>query len=163
LLQPQPRSPHVGARSSACSRVQTCDIWWGYDFKVGGWVQFKDGAAHDIKVRKNDNFRAGHQARVGVPKDKRYDLLAQTKEALLLLGTLPGPLCDGRFDRGVPRRHCPPLFPRRIKKGTELDLSRQATSPEISGMIISALEHRGLLRHLGPQGRAVHCHRGRRP
>jgi hypothetical protein len=123
--------------------LQTCDIWRGYDFTVGGWAEFKDGAAYDIKVRKNDNFRAGHQARVGVPKDGRFDLLAQTTEALRLLGTTPGPLCDGRFDRGVPCRHCPPLFPRRIKKGTEFDFSRQATSPEISAMIISGLAYVG--------------------
>jgi hypothetical protein len=123
--------------------LQTCDIWWRYDLLVGGWRDFGDGAAYNIKVRKNDQFRRGHWARVGVPKDKRYDLLAQTKEALRLLGTLPGPDCDGRFDRGVPCRHCPPLFPRRVKKGTEFDLSRQATSPEISAMIISGLAHVG--------------------
>ncbi len=119
--------------------LQTCDIWRSYDFCVCGWDVFKDGAAYDIKVRKNDNFRAGHQARVGRPKDKRYDLLAQTREALRLLGTLPGPLCNSRFDWGVSCRDCPPLFPRRIKKGVEFDLSRQATSPEISAMIISGL------------------------
>jgi hypothetical protein len=87
--------------------LQTCDIWWGYDFTVGGWAEFKAGAAYDIKVRKNDNFRAGHQARVGVPKDGRYDLLAQTKEALRLLGTTPGPLCDGRFDHPYPAAIAP--------------------------------------------------------
>ena len=37
----------------------------------------------------------------------------------------------------------PPLFPRRIKKGTEFDLSWSATSPEISAMIVSALAHVG--------------------
>jgi hypothetical protein len=100
-------------------------------------------AAYNIKVRKNDQFRAGHWARVGIPKDKRFDLLTQTREAIRLLGTAPGPECDSRFDRGVPCRHCAPLFPRRIKKGTEFDLSRQATSPEISAMIISGLVHVG--------------------
>ncbi len=42
-------------------------------------------------------------------------------------------------------RYCPPLFPRpgRIKKGAEFDLSLQATSPEISAMIISGLAHVG--------------------
>jgi hypothetical protein len=123
--------------------LQTCDIWWQYDFLVGGWAEFRDCAAYNIKVRKNDQFRKGHNARVGVPKDKRFDLLAQTREAIRLLGTAPGPECDGRFDRGVPCRHCAPLFPRRIKKGTEFDLSRQATSPEISAMIISGLAHVG--------------------
>jgi hypothetical protein len=78
-----------------------------------------------------------------VPKDKRFDLLAQTREALRLLGTQPSPLCDGRFNRGASCPHCPPLFPRRIKKGTEFDLSRSATSQEVSSMIISALAHVG--------------------
>jgi hypothetical protein len=35
------------------------------------------------------------------------------------------------------------LFPRRIKNGTEFDLTRQATSPEISAMIIRGLSHVG--------------------
>ena len=123
--------------------LRTCDIWWSFDFLVGGWLRYADGAAYDIKVRKNDQFRHGHQARVGVPKDKRFDLLAQTREALRLLGTQPSPLCDGRFNRGASCPHCPPLFPRRIKKGTEFDLSRSATSQEVSSMIISALAHVG--------------------
>ncbi len=86
-------------------------------------MRYADGVAYDIKVRKNDQFRHRHQACVGVPKDKHFDLLAQqTREAMLLLGTQPSPLCDGRFNRGVSCPHCPPLFPRRIKKGTEFDL-----------------------------------------
>ncbi len=63
---------------------------------------------------------------MGVHKDKRYYLLAQTREAMLLLGTQPSQLCNGRFNWGVPCLHCPPLFPRRIKKGTKFDLSRSA-------------------------------------
>ena len=74
---------------------------------------------------------------------KRFDLLWQTREATWLLGTQPGPACTRRFDRTVPCPSCPPLFPRKFKKGTEFDLSRQATSPEISAMIISGLAHVG--------------------
>ena len=119
--------------------LKTCCIWWQYDFLVGGWARFKEGAAYNIQVRKNDQHRVGHQARVGVPKDKRYDLLAQTREAIRLLGTEPGPNCEARFDSKTPCRFCPPLFPRRVKKGTEFDLKRHATSPEISAMIIAGL------------------------
>jgi hypothetical protein len=43
----------------------------------------------------------------------------------------------------VPCRACAPLFPRRLKNGTEFDLSRHATSPEISAMIIRGLSHVG--------------------
>ena len=119
--------------------LKTCCIWWQYDFLVGGWARFKEGAAYNIQVRKNDQHRVGHQARVGVPKDKRYDLLAQTREAIRLLGTEPGPNCEARFDSKTPCRFCPPLFPRLVKKGTEFDLKRHATSPEISAMIIAGL------------------------
>ncbi len=132
-----------------CSRclelglLQVCDIWWDYDFLHGGWTQFRGCAAYNIKVRKNDQFRSGHTARVGVPKDGRLDLLAQTREACRLLGTKPHPNCDRRSDATVPCRACPPLFPRRVKNGTEFDLSRQATSPEISAMIVRGLSHVG--------------------
>jgi hypothetical protein len=123
--------------------LQTCDIWWDFDFLCGGWAEFRGGAAYNIKLRKNDQQRHGHQARVGVPKDKRFDLLWQTREAIRLLGSQPGPNCARRFDRAVPCTSCPPLFPRKIKKGSEFDLTRQATSPEISAMIISGLAHVG--------------------
>ncbi len=95
------------------------------------------------KVRKNDQFRFGHQARFGVPKDGRFDVLAQTRDACRLLQTQPHPACDRRLDTTVPCRACAPLFPRRIKNGTEFDLSRQVTSPEISAMIIRGLSHVG--------------------
>jgi hypothetical protein len=81
-------------RCSELCLLLTCDIWWRFDFFVCCWLQFAYGAAYDIKVWKNDQFRHSHQTRVGVPKDKRYDLLAQTKEAMQRLGIQPGPLCD---------------------------------------------------------------------
>ena len=76
---------------------------------------------------------------MGVPRDKRCDLLGQTREAILLLGMEPGPNCEARFDSKTQCRYCPPLFPRRVKKGSEFDLKRHATSPEISAMIIAGL------------------------
>ena len=39
----------------------SCDLWSNYDGKAG-WRKFKDGAAINVKVRKNDQFRQGHQA-----------------------------------------------------------------------------------------------------
>ncbi len=38
---------------------------------------------------------------------------------------------------------CPPLLPRRIKKGSKFDLSKQASSAEISAAIIRGLGHVG--------------------
>ena len=100
------------------------EVPWNFDFLRGGWSKFKDGAAYNIKVRKNDAHRFGHQARIGVPKDGRFDVLAQTKEARRLLQLHQHPDCDRRTDASVRCRACPPLFPRRIKNGSEFDLSR---------------------------------------
>ena len=125
--------------------LKTCDIWWCYDFIFSGWTRFRDGAAYNIKIRKNDNFRRGHYPRVGVPRDGRFDLLGQTREMIRLLGTGPHPDCKQRFDHSITCDVCYPLFPRRIKRGTEFDLTRQATSAEISAMIIAGLADVGLI------------------
>ena len=57
----------TACRCLELGQLKTCSIWWQFDFLVGGWAQFKDGAAYNIPVRKNDQHRVGHQARVGVP------------------------------------------------------------------------------------------------
>ena len=129
--------------------MTVCDIWWRFD-ELAGFLQFAGGAAFNIGIRKNDQFRCGHQARVGVPKDPRLDLLAQLREALRLLGTLgPHPGCVKSKAAGRAANHtvrcnvCPPVFPRRIKKGQEFDLSRPATSAEVSASIIRGMQHVG--------------------
>ena len=131
-----------------CSRckegglLQTCDIWWRYD-ELAGYLQFTGGAAFDVKVRKNDQFRFGHQARVGVARDPRLDILAQLREIIRLLDSGPRPGCTKNAERGVPCAVCPPLFPRRIKRGQEFDFSRPASSGEMSAMISRGLGHVG--------------------
>jgi hypothetical protein len=92
-----------------------------------------------------------------VPKDKHFDLLSQTREALLLLGTLPGPNCEHNFDWAAPCLHCLLLFSCCIKKGTEFGLSRQATLPRNSAMIISCLLALTQLAHLASLPSAVAC------
>jgi hypothetical protein len=73
--------------------MTVCDIWWKYN-ELAGFLQFAGGAAFNIGIRKNDQFRCCHQARVGVPKDPRRDLLAQLREGFRLLGTAgPHPGC----------------------------------------------------------------------
>ena len=136
----------ICSRCLELGQLQTCDIWRNFDFIFGAWALFRGGAAYNIKIRKNDQFRHGHQPRIGVPKDPRCDVLAQTHEACRLLGTLPRPDCSKRTDTAVPCPVCPPLFPRRFKSGAdaEFDLSRPATSPEISAMIIRGLQHVGV-------------------
>ena len=132
----------ICSRCKEAGLLQTCDVWWRYD-EGAGFLMFIGGAAFNIKIRKNDQFRQGHQPRVGVPKDPRFDVLAQLAEAIRLMGTQPRAGCTKVAEPGVPCRVCPPLFPRRIKKGQEFDLSRPATSPEMSAMIIRGLGHVG--------------------
>jgi hypothetical protein len=38
---------------------------------------------------------------------------------------------------------CPPAFPRGIKKGQEFDLCRQASSEEVSAIIVRGMQHIG--------------------
>ncbi len=55
------------------------------------WLEFQGGAAYNIKIWKNNKKRHWHHVCVSVPKDRQYDLLAQTSEVICLLGTQPGP------------------------------------------------------------------------
>jgi hypothetical protein len=50
--------------------LQVCDVWLNYDW-LAGYQQFVGGTAYNVKVRKNDSFRQGHQPRCGRPKDPR--------------------------------------------------------------------------------------------
>ncbi len=69
----------ICSRYLELGQLQVCDIWWNFDFLRGGWTQFKDGAAYNIKIRKNDQFRFGDQPRIGVPKDGRFDVLLRSQ------------------------------------------------------------------------------------
>jgi hypothetical protein len=40
------------SRCLELGQLQTCDIWWQFDFLRGGWLRFKDGAAYNTKIRK---------------------------------------------------------------------------------------------------------------
>ena len=138
----------ICSRCKELGLMTTCDIWFDYD-ALAGFLQFVGGAAFNIGIRKNDQFRLGHQARVGTPKDPRFDLLAQLREGFRLLGTAgPHPGCikagAGRALNYSTRCNvCPPAFPRRIKKGQEFDLSRPASSEEVSAMIVRGMQHVG--------------------
>ena len=134
----------ICSRCKEAGLLQVCDIWWRYD-ELAGYLRFAGGAAFNVKVRKNDQFRKGHQARVGVPKDPRFDLLAQLREAFRLLGTGPDPQpgCSKHAEPGAYCGACSPMFPRRTKRGQEFDLSRPASSEEMSAMIVRGLGHVG--------------------
>jgi hypothetical protein len=117
--------------------LQVCDVWLNYDW-LAGYQQFVDGTAYNVKVRKNDQFRQGHQPRCGRPKDPRLDVTAQLLEMMRQLG------CTKRAEPGSPCPRCPPLFPRRINGGRNFDLSRQPSSEELSAMIVRGLGHVGV-------------------
>jgi hypothetical protein len=123
--------------------LQVCDVWWRFDERAG-YLQHTGGAAFNIKVRKNDQFRQGHQSRIGVALDPRLDALAQLAAVMQLLGTGRRAGCTKTREPGAPCPVCPPLFPRRINRGQDFDLSRTASSEEMSAMITRGLGHIGL-------------------
>ena len=123
--------------------LQVCDVWRRFDERAG-YAELAGGSAFNIKIRKNDPFRRGHQPRIGVAADPQLDALAQLDAALDLLGLAQRPGCSKAREPGSPCPVCPPLFPRRINRGQDFDLSRCATSEEMSAMIVRGLGHVGL-------------------
>lgn len=130
---------------SRCAEVgglQSCDLWVDYDGKAG-YRRWAGGAAVNVKVRKNDQFRQGHQPRVGVPRDPRLDLVKQLRAFMSEVGNGPRRGCTKRSDPQSICPFCPPLFPRSTDKGRSLDLSRQPTPAEASAMVVRGLGHVG--------------------
>ena len=130
------------SRCEEVAMLQSCDLWLNYDGKAG-WRKFKGGAAVNVKVRKNDQFRQGHQPRVGVPRDPRLDLVKQLRAFMRAAGNGPREGCTKRAEPQSPCRVCPPLFPRTCGRSRTLDLSRQPTPDEVSAMVVRGLSHVG--------------------
>lgn len=65
----------VCSRCAEVADLQTCDLWRGYD-EAAGYRQFRGGAAVNVKVRKNDQFREGHQLRLGKARRPEHDVIA---------------------------------------------------------------------------------------
>ena len=133
----------ICGRCKEGGQLQVCDVWWRFDDRAG-FPLHAGGAAINIGVRKNDQFRHGHQARIGVAKDPRLDALAQLAAVMDLLGTGRRAGCSKEREPGSPCSACGPLFPRRINKGQDFDLSRTATSAEMSAMVLRGVGHIGL-------------------
>ena len=133
--------------TAACLRcaeggaLQSCDLRLLFD-ELAGYLQFVGCAAINIKVRKNDQLRAGHLPRLGRPNDSRFDLIAQLQEMMRQLGNLPRPGCTKSGNLSAHCPVCPPLFPRSMRNG-EFDFSRNATSEEFSAMVKRGLGHVG--------------------
>lgn len=139
----------LGATATlTCSRcaeggaLQACDLWVGYD-EEAGYTRWAGGAAVNVKVRKNDNFRQGHQPRLGVPRDPRLHLVRQLVAFMRAVGNGPREGCTKRANPQCPCPVCPPLFPRSVDRGRSFDLSRVPTAGEASAMVVRGLGHVG--------------------
>ena len=130
------------ARSAETSGLQSCDLLVDFDARAG-YTRFKGGAAVNVKVRKNDQFRHGHQARVGVARNPKLDLIRQLRAFMRWAGNGPRPGCTKWKQTHLPCPVCPPLFPRSVKGGTAFDLTRHPTSEEVSAMVVRGLGHVG--------------------
>lgn len=130
------------SRCAEVAGLQSCDLWFDFDARAG-YSQWKGGAAVNVKVRKNDQFRHGHQPRIGVAADRRLDLVRQLRAFLRAVGNQPRPGCTKSIDPQARCPACPPLFPRSIGRGQAFDLSKQPSAEEASAMIVRGLRHVG--------------------
>ena len=124
------------------SHLQSCDLWLDFDGRAG-YSRFRGGAALNVKVQKNDQFRQGHQPRMGVARDPRLDAVQQLLAIIGLLRLEPRPGCTKRADPSSHCPTCPPLFPRWSVRAKRFDLSRQPSSEDVSASIVRGLAHVG--------------------
>ena len=130
------------SRCAEVAGLQSCDLWFDFDARAG-YSQWKGGAAVNVKVRKNDQFRHGHEPRIGVAADRRLDLVRQLRAFLRAVGNQPRPGCTKSIDPQARCPACPPLFPRSIGREQAFDLSKQPSAEEASAMIVRGLRHVG--------------------
>jgi len=130
------------SRCAEAGALQSCDLWVDFDLEAG-YQRWAGGAALIVKIRKNDQFRQGHQPRLGVPRDPRLHVVRQLLAFMRAVGNGPRPGCTKRADPQCPCPVCPPLFPRSADRGRSFDLSRLPTAGEASAMVVRALGHVG--------------------
>ena len=106
----------ICSRCAEVADLQVCDLWLRFD-EQAGYERFRGGAAVNVKVRKNDQFRQGHQPRLGVPRRPEYDVVKLLRRFMRDAGLAVHPACA---KRAHPERRCclcPPLFPRSARGG----------------------------------------------
>jgi hypothetical protein len=130
----------VCSRCAEVADLQTCDLWRGYD-EAAGYRQFRGGAAVNVKVRKNDQFRQGHQPRLGKARRPEHDVIEGLVSLWAELGIGNQEGCTKRAFPGQRCPVCPPMFPKSRRDG--FDTSRAPTSSEVSRMIVRVLGHVG--------------------
>lgn len=132
----------ICSRCAEVADLQVCDLWQRFD-EQAGHERFKGGAAVNVKVRKNDQFRQGHQPRIGVPRRPEHDVIQQLLSFQRDAGLAVHPACTKRQhpERRCPL--CPPMFPRSARGGRGFLTDRQPTAGDLSRMIVSGLQHAG--------------------
>jgi hypothetical protein len=124
------------------SNLQSCNLWLYYDGQ-DCYSDFEGGAALNVKIQKNDQFRQGHQPRMGVAKDARLDAVQQMLAVIRLLSLKQRQGCSKRAEPGSHCPVCPPLFPHWSARANAFDLSRQPSSADVSASIVRGLSHVG--------------------
>ena len=130
------------SRCAEAGALQSCDLWVDFDLEAG-YRLWAGGAALNVAIRKNDQFKQGHQPRLGVPRDPRLHIVKQLLAFMRAVGNGPRPGCTKRAEPQCPCPVCPPLFPRSVDRVRSFDLSRLPTADEASAMVVRALGHVG--------------------
>ena len=55
-------------------QVCQCDLWRWYE-EQAGYTRFRGGAAVNVKISTNDQFRQGHQPCLCVPRNPDFDVI----------------------------------------------------------------------------------------
>ena len=129
----------ICSRGAEVAELQTCDLWQRFDERAG-YTRFRGGAAVNVKIRKNDQFRQGHQPRLGVPRNPEYDVIDQLLAFWREAGVAVRPSCP-KQQHPERRCSCPPMFPR--SSGTEFVMDRPPSSSDLSRMIVDGLRQVG--------------------
>jgi hypothetical protein len=131
----------ICSRCAEMADLQVCDLWLRFD-EQAGYERFRGGAAVNVKVRKNDQFRQGHQPRLGVPRRPEYDVIKLLQRFMRDAGLAVHPACAKRIHPERRCSLCPPLFPRSSRGGRALVTERPPTAGDLSGMIVAGLHRR---------------------
>jgi len=130
------------SRCAETADLQVCDLWERFDEKAG-YERFRGGAAVNVKVRKNDQFRQGHQPRLGVARNPDWDVIAHLRTLWRDAGLAVHPSCQKRL---LPERRCPvcpPMFPRSARDGFGFVTHPPPSSSDLSRMIVDGLRQVG--------------------
>ena len=124
--------------------LQSCDMFFDFDVS-SGLPGYEGTAAINIKSRKNDQVRRGHQPRLGRPQSSFHDLVQQLRLFMEKAWLAPRPGCTKRAAPHARCPVCPPLFPKSIRQGGNLHFTDEHPSPcTFSSWIVAALGYVGV-------------------